>query len=528
MNQPAPKRLRIWPAGVLLLFSFIALAVAWMLPSTHQARNIRTIIIILWTGIALLIWFLFASRAPLKLRITLLATVILIGLSAWQFLEIRGVTGDLLPIIGLRNHAPRTFTNSVNPAIHAELAQSSGEFPQFQGPHRTAVIDNVQLKTNWAENPPTLLWKIPVGAGWSGFAISGGRAITQEQRGENESVVCYNLLSGEELWAHSDAAHYNTTIAGEGPRATPTIHSNRVYTLGSTGKLNCLDIRTGKPIWQKDILQENGAGVPEWGISGSPLVFHGLVIVYSGAKSGRSLLAYSAGDGKQIWASGDSGIDYSSPMLASFAGQDQILIFTPPGIAAHNPTNGALLWEYPWRGGHPHISLPIVVGTNRLLASSGYGTGAELLEVSQDANSKWNVNRVWKSMALKSKFGPILQRGDFVFGLDDGIFTCVDLKTGQRKWKDGRYGHGQALLVGSQILVLSEKGDLILVQPSGENLQELARFHVFDDKTWNPPALAGEYLLIRNDKEAACLKLAIPSRNEKNIALLFANHIFDH
>jgi outer membrane protein assembly factor BamB len=187
-------------------------------------------------------------------------------------------------------------------------------------------------------------------------------------------------------------------------------------------------------------------------------------------------------------------------------GTPQVVLFAGK-IIAHE-LNGKELWSYPWPGGHPHISLPLSISSNLIFVSSGYGTGSELVQISTDAEGKWNAERVWKSMAPKSKFGPLFRVGECVYGLDDGIFSCVELKTGQRKWKDGRYGHGQGLLVGNSILLSTEKGEIVLVQPDPEKLVELARFKVFDDKTWNPPALVGEYLLLRNDKEAACLKLS--------------------
>ncbi|HVK59305.1 MAG TPA: hypothetical protein VM735_11030, partial [Candidatus Kapabacteria bacterium] len=169
-----------------------------------------------------------------------------------------------------------------------------------------------------------------------------------------------------------------------------------------------------------------------------------------------------------------------------------------------------------------HVTAPISISSNQLLISSGYGTGSELIRVERDSEKKWGVTREWKSMSLKSKFAPIFVKDDYIYGLDDGIFTCLELKSGERKWKDGRYGHGQGLLVSGIILLTSEKGEVILIQPDPEKLVELARLQVFTDKTWNPPALASEYLLMRNDKEAACVQLATLRPATRNVALSFA------
>jgi outer membrane protein assembly factor BamB len=260
-------------------------------------------------------------------------------------------------------------------------------------------------------------------------------------------------------------------------------------------------------LWSKDTAQENEARLPDWGFAGSPLVFDERVLVSVGGSNGRSLVAYAAADGHQVWAGGDGGSDYSSPIEVTLLGKRQILLFA--GAIVSRDLEGRQLWSYPWPGGHPHITPPLIVGTNQFFATSGYGTGCELVTLQTNAQGEWNAAREWKTLALKSKFGPVFRVAQHVYGLDDGIFCCVDLKTGQRVWKDGRYGHGQGLLVGTHILLTSEKGDVVLIRPNPEKLDEVARYHVFDDKTWNPPALAGAYLLMRNDKEAACLRLTL-------------------
>jgi len=239
-----------------------------------------------------------------------------------------------------------------------------------------------------------------------------------------------------------------------------------------------------------------------------------------GGKNG-SLVAYDAAEGMLRWAEGRGGPEYSSPVEATLLGTRQILNFNGSGISGHG-LDGKALWNHPWPGVHPKVSVPVVVSANRFFVSSGYGVGCELVTVEKSAETNWTVRSEWKSMALKSKFGPIFVKGDYIYGLDDGILACVDVKTGQRRWKDGRYGHGQGLLVGEIILITSEKGQVVLVQPDPEKLVEMGRFQVFSDKTWNPPALAREYLLMRNDKEAACLKLAARPEQARKVAVSFA------
>ena len=530
MNKQ-PVRWR--PALTIVALVATVVVGIWAWPEVPRQQRILRTGGTLAISIALLFgWWLFFSRVQWRTRMAVAGVSVLGVIFFASSFRIRGVNGDLLPIFEPRWKAKRSLasTNLARAAATNVVPDSmTAEFPQFYGPGRDAVLEGPILETNWAVHPPKILWQQPVGAGWSGFAVKEGLAITQEQRGEQEYVVCYDLGTGRILWMHSDQTRYATTIAGEGPRATPTIVERRVYTFGATGILNCLDVGTGKLLWQTDTAKENGAKVPDWGFASSPLVIGEKVVVCVGGDKG-ALHAYSMRDGERIWASGTGGADYSSPMAVTLLGEQQILNFNGAGVSGHD-FDGKVLWNYKWPGGHPHVTAPIVISSNSILVSSGYGTGSELVKIKKEpsgAETNWTANREWKSMALKSKFGPIFVKGEYVYGLDDGIFTCVELKTGQRLWKDGRYGHGQGLLVGEIILLTSEKGEVILIDPNPEKLVEISRFQVFSDKTWNPPALAGEYLLMRNDKEAACLQLQTKKELARNVALSFAKPVSHH
>lgn len=365
--------------------------------------------------------------------------------------------------------------------------------------------------------PPTLpkiLWRQPIGPAWSGFALVGERALTQEQDGEAEAVTCLEASSGRRLWQHTDPARYHTTIAGEGPRCTPTVVGNRVFTLGATGILNCLDLADGRRLWRRDITQDASSSMPEWGLAGSPLHHDGKIIVSAGGAEGRSLLAYQAATGEPAWTGGTRPVNYSSPVLLPLAGRPQVLMFNSKRISAHDPADGTVLWEYPWGHGQPHVAPPVAVGTNRVVFSSGYGVGAELLEVAAGPDGHLAATRIWKSIRLKSKFANCFARDGFLYGLDDGVLACVDLADGGLRWKEGRYGHGQMLWVGELLLVTAENGELVLLRPTPASPAEQHRFRVFTSKTWNPPALAGDLLVVRNDREVAALRLPLagPSR----------------
>ena len=490
------------------------LAIAWVRGQDEwpfQKRNLAVAQIVIVSGILLLVWWTFLSRAPNRLRLSItFGAVGLVVLGAALF-RIRGMSGDLRPIIEFRWAGQPEFQTS--PASNTNLITTETtvrpSFPQYLGPNRDGVLSGPKLETNWLAHPPEILWRQKVGAGWSGFVIVGDIAVTQEQRGEDDCVVAYELLTGKQLWLHANKARYDTVIAGEGPRATPTIVSNRVFTCGGTGILNCLDLASGKLLWSRDLMAESGGKIPQWGYTGAPLVVDALVIAHGGEEISQSLLAFHVEDGKRVWVGGNSGPSYSAPRFATLADVPQILSFNDGSVSAHHPATGATLWEKPWGNGNVVCAAPVVISSNQVLFSSGYGVGAELLEISQATSNRLTARLVWKSIRMKAKFAHLFAREGNLYGLDDGIFACVNLTDGSQRWKEGRYGHGQGLLVDDLYLLMAESGELVLLNPTPEAPNELARFRVFSSKMWNPPALAGNLLLVRNDQEAVCLRLKI-------------------
>jgi len=510
------KPIRWWP-GILLLIGMVV-AVAWVRVQTDwafQKRNLTSAQIVIIGGILLLVWWTFLSRAPNRLRLSLTFGIVGLVIVCAALFRLRGMSGDLMPIVEFR------WGKRVLPTTTAPLATvfkistpspSRPDFPQFLGPSRDGVLPGPKLETNWLAHPPKVLWRQKIGAGWSGFVVVGDVCLTQEQRGEDDCAVAYELVTGKQLWLHATKARYDTVIAGEGPRATPTVISNRVFICGGTGILNCLDLATGKLLWSHDLVADSGGKVPQWGYTCAPLVVDDLVIAHGGEGVSRSLFAYRIEGGKQVWAAGASGPSYSSPILATLAGVPQVVAFNDGSVSGHNPVTGATFWEKPWGNGNVVCASPVVVSTNQVLFSSGYGVGAELLELSQVNTNRLAARLVWKSIRMKSKFAHLYKRDCSLYGLDDGILACVNLADGSQRWKEGRYGHGQGLLVDNLYLLMAESGELVLLQPTPEAPNELARFRVFDSKTWNPIALSGDLLLVRNDQEAMCLRLKLPEK----------------
>ncbi len=526
-NSPTKRPTRWWPAVVILISFFLALIVIRSTGDDNQQFQVLwTLSAILISTILLVSWALFLSRLAKRIRLVILGGLVCAGVLFGTCFRFSQFSGNMVPLFEWRwakRTLPTTEGQPIEPSAEPSLDPLARlSFPQFLGPSRDCHVPGPELADDWDAEPPKSLWRQPIGAAWSGFAIAGHRAVTQEQRDELEAVACYDIRTGTLLWLHTYPGRYKTAIAGEGPRATPTIHDGRVYALGATGTLNCLDLPTGKPVWQRIIPADAGLKLDapvdqsglsgnrnkskEWGYASSPLIVNGRVVVSAGGEDGRSLLAYDTTTGEPAWTGGDSRAGYSSARLAKLHGESQILIFNQNGLAAHAPGDGSVQWEFEWDVGYPHVSMPVTLPGNRILVSLGYGQGSKLLQVDAD-DGRFSASELWKSIRMKAKFTNLVFHNGHFFGLDDGMFACIDAERGRRKWKDGRYGHGQILLRGGHILVMAENGDVVLLEANPERHVELTRFAALDGKTWNPPALANDYLLVRNHREAACYRL---------------------
>jgi outer membrane protein assembly factor BamB len=501
---------RLWPVLLILAAVALALAVVWVPDSDNRQKQVIATFPIVFVGLLLLVlWLLFLSRLSGRVRLLSLAVLACSAALGVATLEFRGVSGDIVPLVDWRWAArPATDALVASPS-QAVPIDSSFHHTQFLGSERDGTVRGVRLARDWQARPPRELWRRALGAGWSGFAVDRGIAVTQEQRGEREWVTGYDLRTGVPIWAHGDVTRHEDPMGGPGPRATPTIADGIVYALGGTGLLNALDLATGARIWSRDVVQEHGARIPEYGVATSPLVVDEHVVVLAGGPGGHSLVAYDRRTGEPAWSGGDDRAAYSSPVLARLAGSTQIVVLSAQHLLGHAVDDGRVLWSTDWPAATEKVSQPVVLTEDRLFLSTGYGVGGKLLRLRADRAGALVVDPVWESSGLKAKMTNVVQRDRFLYGLDDGILACLDSATGERRWKGGRYGHGQILLVDDLLLVQAEDGDVVLVEATPHEHRELARLAALRDKTWNHPALAGPWLIVRNDREAACYELPL-------------------
>lgn len=532
---PRQRGPRLWPLVLLVLVVGGYLVNVWFLrDSTGQDRAMETGATAILSIFFLVIWLALFSRLSWRFRISGLVLIFALVAGAAFTLDIDTVTGDLVPIPKFRwtEEPGDRLEHTDKMSIAHSVAPTPADYPGFLGANRDARIPEAQLSRDWTTQPPRELWRRPVGASYSAFAVVGDLAVTQEQRGPQEMVVAYDLRNGNEIWRHGDTERYENPAGGVGPRATPTVDRDLVYALGAEGLLNCLDLATGKRIWFRKVLEDCARASLPWGCSSSPLVWGDHVIVASGqiplfdsddessteegsedptpavtlSSSSATVIAYQRETGEIVWRSGWDSAGYSSPQVRTLCGVDQLLLFNQTSASAHDPSSGTILWEHPWSANQPNVCQPLPLGDDELLISSGYGIGSKALEI-EKTGDRYSATVRWETPRLKAKFTNLVLHEGFVYGLDDGTLTCLDPREGQRKWKRGRYGHGQVLLAGDLLLLQAESGALVLLEPNPEAHVELATVEVLSGKTWNHPVLCGSILLVRNHVEAACYEL---------------------
>ena len=393
------------------------------------------------------------------------------------------------------------------PPRASTAAAAAAEWPGLRGPDRDGIIPGVRIETDWSASPPVELWRRPIGPGVSSFAVGGDRLYTHEQRGDDEIVSCHNAITGEPVWRHRDATRFWDSHVGAGPRATPALSDGRVYTFGATGILNALDAGDGAVVWSRNAASDTGGKLPTWGFVSSPLVVDDVVIVHAG-----KLVAYDIATGEPRWLGPDRGGSYSSPHLLTLDGVRQILLVSDAGAASVAPADGTLLWEHSWPG--IGIVQPALIAEGDVLISmidSGAAPiGTRRITVAHGPGG-WTVEERWTSIRLKPSFSAFVVHEGHAYGFDGRLLACIDVEDGERRWKGGRYGSGQLVLLPDQdlLLLVSERGELVLVRTVPDQFTELARFPAITGKTWNQPALVGDVLLVRNGQEMAAFRLAL-------------------
>lgn len=577
LTAPAPRQLRLWPGVAIIVVEWLVMKVpGWVAPGTF-AHFYSMFLGPLVCAVLLVVWWLFFSRLRWADRLLALVVCILtavlavpfyhptiklalgfyaipaittawvawllvsyrlawpvrrLGLYAafalvWAYfglLRFDGVDGSMVGAL------PYRWTPSVDERSRAEYASRAepaaqqaevlqlveGDSPEFRGPKRDGRLTGVKIGVDWQKDAPREVWRHAVGPGWGSFAVIGDRLYTQEQLEERELVVCYHAPTGKELWRHADVSRFTEPVAGPGPRATPTFHEGKLYTLGAAGKLNCLDAATGNVHWTRDLVADSGATIPNWGFASSPLVVNGIVTVFAGGPDGKAVIAYRAYNGEEAWHSGDGQFSYASLQHAIVDGVGQLLHVSDRGVASFDPGTGKEHWRHDWPVDKlARVTQPAQVGNADFLIGTGFGYGLRRVHVETVGGTAGGTvggmaaSEVWTSQAIKPYFNDFVVHKNHLYGFDGSIFTCLELDGGKKKWRARGYGNGQVLALADQdvLLIQCESGEVAVVAATPDEHKELARMPALSRKTWNHPVIAHGYLFVRNDVEAVCFRL---------------------
>ena len=506
--------------GFLGLISSLAVTIKLVEPTMRGAGTIN-----LTAPMGMMVFALGATWLR-KHRPTMRTGVaLLLALASFSFsllLRNEGMTGDYALSLHWRwSQTPEALMlagrkpESVAPVKSPEAGDITAallnpEWPGFRGADRAGCSHGPQISTNWTAQPPRQLWKIPVGPAWSSFAVAGRLLFTQEQRGPNETVVCYEAETGREVWNQPIEARFDEPLGGPGPRATPTLAEGGLFVTGTTGHFLRLNPVTGAIVWKQNLKEIAGREAPMWGFAASPLVTRSTVIVHAGGPGDKGLLGFDFASGALRWSAADGDHSYSSPQLNSILGEELVLMLTNDGLLLIDPATGKQRLNYEWKFGNYRALQPSVVGDDTILLPTGMNTGTRAIRITK-TNGQLAAEELWTSRNLKPDFTDLVIHAGYAYGNDGGIFTCIDLKTGERKWKGGRYGKGQVLLLEKSglLLVAAENRRVVLLRADPKEHAEVDSFKALEGKTWNHPVVVGDKLYLRNSQEAACYQLPL-------------------
>lgn len=445
----------------------------------------------------------------------------------WSIVEISGLTGDARVEISWKHKTDASLDVMMH--MPSEFAGDSDvTWSGYLGNLRTARVSETLLMEDWFAHPPQELWRSSCGAGWSSFAATETTLFGQEQLNGEDCVTARDLKSGELTWVCSEGRPgFKSGLGGDGPRASPALYvripalyvpatpetpRTLLFAIGPTGLLQCLNSISGEVIWENDLAESFPGENLGHGVCASPLIVDDYVIVCPPAPGGPCMVAFRCSDGEQIWkCDSEWQSSYASPALMKIAGILQIVLHASPGVIAVRPLDGSILWQFEWSNEWDNNAtqpLQPTDSSNDLVIATGYRGGAVRLTFEQPDGDILKPREVWKTTStMKTKFCNMAQFGSVLVGLDKGILCGVDVNTGKRLWKDGRYAHGQILQCGSHLLVMAERGTLHLLKPDADGHQPLASHEIFERKTWTHPIMVDDLLIIRNDREIVCLRL---------------------
>ena len=389
------------------------------------------------------------------------------------------------------------------------------DWPQWRGPNRDGISEEVGLLKEWPDGGPRVLWRVSLGEGFSGISVADGRVYTMFSEGDDEFVVCLDASNGREIWRFRSDSNYYESEGGNGPRATPTIDGEFLFTVSAQGKFYALNSANGDKVWSCDLIRDFTSYMPRWGFSSSPLVEGDMLLVEVGGNNGKFIVAFDKTNGDVLWSSHTDKLGYASPIAVTIGGVRQLIVFAGLRLLSVSTDDGELFWTYPWRTGRfdVHAATPIFIAPDKIFISSAYGKGAAVLRVKvtdspeSGVRNNLEVEEIWRSEKVQNRLATSVLHGNHIYGFHRTILKCIDASTGMEKWKTRGFGEGTLTLADGHLIVLGDRGKLGLAEATPSAYHEVASAEVLSGLCWTVPTLANGRLYARNQKEMVCLDM---------------------
>lgn len=368
------------------------------------------------------------------------------------------------------------------------VAAPAADWPNYRGPNHDGISKESGWTTEWPANGPKILWKAKVGMGFSGVVVANGQAYTQGNASDQDTIFCFDANTGDSKWKHTYAAPLDAKYYEGGTSATPTVDGDKVYTISKRGILHCLNAADGKVVWTKNLQEELGAKIPEWGFATSFLIQGDLALLNFGSAG----TALDKKTGKVVWSSGPEESGYATPVPFDASGERAVLLAAKRDVIAVKVKDGKELWRFPWKTQYDvNAAAPILSGS-KVFISSGYNRGAGVFDVSKNPAEK-----VWENKNLRNHMASSVLWEGHLYGVDENQLRCVVFDTGEVKWTDKVSGKGTLSMADGKLLVLSERGELLVANPSPAGFKPIVRAQVVGGKCWTAPTLANGKIYVR-------------------------------
>lgn len=391
---------------------------------------------------------------------------------------------------------PRVISMIFAIATGATASLEAADWPQFLGANRDGISNETEWRSDWNSREPAISWKAPVGVGSASVAVAGGKLYTTGNLDGNDTVFCLDATTGKEIWTERVAVEFEKRSFDGGTAATPAVDGNRVYTLSHKGHLFCFEKDTGKVLWKRHLVTDFGGREPRWGYAGSPLIAGNLLVTEPGGE-GSSVVALDKLSGQLLWKCGSDEASYASPIAYRSESAEGIAIMNAYGLVGLNPENGEEKFRVRWKTSYDvNATTPLFAPEgNQFFITSNYRTGSGLVTLEGGSGAKVQYN----SKALQLKFQNAVRLGSRVYGVQKELI-CLDLRSGKEIWNYKVSGNeGNVIAAGGKLIVLSEKGELIVGNPLADRFEELGRVQVLRGRCWVHPAISGGRIYCRNN-----------------------------